>query len=130
MERNLYTLNVGLDRNDGRGRIDTVAVVERLGQLGFSVLRAQVRESSTEPTLVVRMVDRLNTLPYIKARMDGLAREFQQDCVAIRLDESRHPVEFGDFHMQTFCGNGLLIGPKAHEWGTFQPEFFLDYSAN
>lgn len=72
-------------------------------------LRTEIRQSASEPTLVVE----LETFAILlNDRLDLLARALDQDAVAGLLN-----------------GEGFLIGPKAADWGgAFNPEFFVEPS--
>ena len=68
----------------------------------------KVKESNTEDTLILAI-----DLPFkdvIKDIIRDLADVIQQDCIAV-YDCSN--------------GTGELLGTYAHEWGTFNPEYFL-----
>lgn len=74
-----------------------------------------IRPSTTEPTLVVRLKD--SWAPALKGdarvawwtgRLYWLCVKCQQDAIAFTID-----------------GVGYLVGPAAHLWGEFSPEFFL-----
>jgi hypothetical protein len=67
------------------------------------VIRYKWQKSATEYTLVAEIVRPLDT-------MEGylLAIDLQQDCIAQQDGEK-----------------GQLLGPKAEEWGEFNPDYFL-----
>ena len=77
--------------------------------LGVDILLwYKVKESNTEDTLILAI-----DLPFkdvIKDIIRDLADVIQQDCIAVYDCSS---------------GTGELLGTYAHEWGTFNPEYFL-----
>lgn len=100
-------LNVGLSTAEvaGEGQITEDVVRAAVERLGVRVTALQVRQSNTEPTAIVT-IDR----PLTQDEGDELSRELQQEAIAQRYND----------------GTGDLFGPKADEWGPFNPEYFLD----
>ena len=94
-------LNIGLDVNGVRKHtIGTVAhVVERY----VPVISIELAQSATEMTAVVVIEH-----PLAFARLYYLSKDLQQDAIA---------------HLHE--GKGKLVGPKAAEWGAFDPQYFL-----
>ena len=77
----------------------------------------KVKESNTEDTLILAMDLPFMDLPFrdtikvvIRDIIRDLADATQQDCIAVYDCSS---------------GTGELLGTYAHEWGTFNPEYFL-----
>jgi hypothetical protein len=69
-----------------------------------------VHASDTEPTLVIE-VQPLSRNPFlVLAALKATADDLQQDCIAVYRPKT---------------GGGSLVGPKAAEWGPFNPEFFI-----
>lgn len=95
-------VNVGLDRPDGG--INTVRETLDVLAERVPVGRWIVRESATEPTVVAEVlgIDRL-AAEYISERL-------AQDCIAVLTADG-----------------GYLAGPKAAEWGPFDPAYFLTF---
>ncbi len=123
--RTTLTLNIGLARNDGSSALVSVlSVIRALNDRRFFVTRMTERMSATEPTLVVTVEDALCVMPYVKARLKGVAEDLHQDCIAARLDVMRHPGWTGDFRA---IGSGDLFGPEVGKWGDFNPAFFLEH---
>lgn len=124
---NQYLLNIGRQRNDCDALLTWPEVVAAINETGLHIMDMCERESDTEPTYVVVVADRLNVLPYCRARLGGIARALHQDCIAAVLIMSRHPAQFGDFP-----GIGLpygeLFGPARDKWAPFNPEFFLMFA--
>lgn len=75
-----------------------------------------IRESATERTLVVKAFpgyvfssgNGTTRVDWWTGRLYWLAVKTQQDCIAFTID-----------------GKGYLVGPAAHLWGEFNPDFFL-----
>ena len=78
------------------------AMIRAVGHAPCNLTQAQ---SNTEPTLVARFSQpaRANLGDVYK-----LAEELGQDCIAV-LD---------------YDGTGYLVGPRAKEWGEFNPAYF------
>lgn len=97
--------NIGLNRNDNGGTIAPHRLIETLTRLGVEPQGLSIKQSATEPTAVFR------TLEKPRDSVVWLACELlHQDCIAIRDDET---------------GEGRLIGPKAEDWGPFNPDYFI-----
>jgi len=96
-------INIGLHSNQG-GLISVPRALTQIRRLGGRVQRYTVHESDSEPTLVAEL----------SAGLDGdalliLSEVLEQDCVAY-VDSL----------------GGALYGPKATDWGPFNPAFFLN----
>lgn len=71
-----------------------------------------------EPTLVVRMGVRRAARPGVASALYDLAKRLQQDCIAaLHIDVDGLAIE------------GMLIGPKAGEWGAFNLDYFVRFDA-
>ena len=97
----MLRINIGLHRNTG-GIIPAPVALNALRR-GAEILRWRVVESDSEPTLTAE----------IRGDVDGefllaLCDELSQDCIAV-IDSL----------------GGTLIGPKADEWGPFNPAYFF-----
>ena len=104
-----FILNIGLNRASG-GTITAEQARQTLAANEFLIVRDAVLESDTEPTLVAEVTS-LNSSPFIfLQRLHRVAEELDQDCIAVYRE---------------LTGAGSLIGPRAAEWGPFNPEFFL-----
>lgn len=110
-------LNIGLHTNTG-SVISADTALDALRTRGIEITTHAVHTSDTEPTLVVAV----NIFDlFVKRTVVRLCEELGQDAIAVwfprpvavagRIDWSKSP--------------GLLFGPKAEEWGPFNPEFFL-----
>lgn len=109
-------LNVGLEVNDGarvyNNKITRVVeVIEAWLPTDVSIERFVRVESQTEPTLLVQLdggplfdVDDV----YIFAHR--VAQYLRQDCIAVYFPGTNH---------------GVLRGPQAAKWGSFNPECFI-----
>lgn len=106
--KTIYTLNVGLLRNDGRGLNRVADTFEALSHNGFNeVVCARIAESATEPALIIAF----RTVPKaLNRKLNQVCKALAQDCIAIR----------------TPAGMGHLIGPNDKQWGAFNPDYFLD----
>lgn len=101
-------LNIGLNSADGA--ITPEQARQALAANEFLIVRDAVLESDTEPTLVAEVTIR-NTSPFIFLQLlRRVAEELDQDCIAVYRE---------------LTGAGSLIGPRAAEWGPFNPEYFL-----
>lgn len=115
MKNALITLNIGQAIPDG-GFNSTGLVLFSINTHGFTVVRYREivadHDKGTEPTIVA-VVEPRDTGTAITARIESLSRVLRQDCIAAR----------------NAAGDGVLIGPKAAEWGEFNPEYFHDYGS-
>lgn len=100
------TLNVGLSTAEveGSGQITPQRVREALEQMGVPVENLTVHESDTEPTAVVELGRALTPM-----EANHLSVELKQEAIAQRNAD----------------GTGELFGPKAQEWGPYNPSYFL-----
>ena len=101
-------LNIGLDTPSGARQTSNgvfLALQVAINGPRPVPLRWVVKNSTTEPTLVVE-IDRPLTRDEAYAVSDFL----RQDCIAQRVGDA-----------------GELIGPRADEWGAFNPDLFLDF---
>ena len=70
-----------------------------------------VHASDTEPTLVIAVEPLMLRNPLLVMQsLKAVAVDLQQDCIAVYRPKT---------------GGGSLVGPKAAEWGPFNPEFFI-----
>lgn len=65
--------------------------------------------ATVERTVVAQVVTD-QPLETIKARLAILSDELEQDCVAVSTDDGK---------------NGFLVGPRAAEYGDFNPDYFV-----
>jgi len=117
----LITLNVGLHaatlkNADGSPRLlNALSVQSEVCKAFHNIvpfgLRSRVAQSATEPTLICQFTYPDDTLADdIKAAVFALCGTCDQDAVALTCDDT-----------------GLLLGPRAAAWGSFNPEYFLQY---
>lgn len=99
----MITLNIGL-AVDATPSIAAHVALEIVKANGFIVRRHKVVQSDTEPTLVVEVVNDRYAAPAVLRTADDLS----QDCIAIYDGVKGH-----------------LLGPKAAEWGPFDPKRFI-----
>ena len=96
-------VNIGLYKGRTTERIPADEVVKAIKEIGGFVEAGRVAQSSTEPTFVAS-VRGLSDADVYK-----LAKIFEQEAIAVK-DEN----------------GGRLIGPKAHLWGSFNEEYFIN----
>lgn len=101
-----FLLNIGLESKT-LGKIAPVTAISAARLNGLTVTRTAVVQSDTEPTLVVEA--QMSAVRAVRA-IHTLAEDLGQDCIA-----AYYPGDAG----------WLLVGPRATEWGPFNPEFFL-----
>lgn len=98
-------LNAGLNvGNKLTWDVDDVLIALLSGNHNY--LRYTVKPSATENTAVIEL-----ETPLSKRTAEDLCYWLNQDCVAQQLED----------------GSGMLYGPKAEEWGSFNPEYFLNF---
>lgn len=115
----MYLLNIGLDNlpeeaGVGIGRRSLFAA-RALRAVGLSNQGAQVVNSDTEPTLVVKVKPTAGMAASrqgnaVRNAVFELAKALNQDCIAVYL-----PI----------ADKGELIGPRAAQWGEFNPAYFF-----
>lgn len=97
-------LNIGLAVN-GRPNLTPEEALSTLRIVGGGrATRAEVHQSSSEPTLVVEL-----KRPLYAAAAFAVANALQQDAIA---------------QFDTYQG-GALYGPNARSWGIFNPDEFV-----
>lgn len=99
----MKTLNIGL-ANPFTGELNTVdqTLTEAL-KCVRGIEDIAVRRSTTEPTVIIRFKQAVDSLNKIATALD-------QDCIAVYDDET---------------GVGELYGERASDWAPFNPEYFL-----
>lgn len=97
-------VNIGLKIDATGETMPTERAVAALEAAGVKLTRQEVRQSNTESTLVAQL-DR----PLTAEEATKVSEALMQDAIAQRVGQA-----------------GELFGPKADEWGPFNPEFFLD----
>jgi hypothetical protein len=110
-----FMLNIGLAVPGDRPMDATcvLPIVANRFAPNFTVVANDVRQSATEPTLILKFEDNKRgvvTQPRTVRRIVfQLARLLRQDCIALRWED----------------GSGELLGPNAAEWGAFNPAYFI-----
>jgi len=102
----MHIMNIGLAIGSTSAFLTVSQVVQAVERAGLRIAQINVHESDTEPTIVLRTPD------WDSHAVATLSTVLGQDCIAVW-----HPLREGQ--------PGELIGPKADEWGPFNPEFFL-----
>lgn len=101
-------LNIGLDVK-ATSQIAAHVAAQIVVANDFRIERQVTIQSDTEPTLVVEVqVFDFPALAWQKLKQ--VAIDLDQDCIAA-------------YNPQT--GKGALIGPRAADWGDFNPAFFI-----
>lgn len=110
-------LNIGLARNDGKPDNGILHVVAKLNDYGFKLVAGEVFEvmhgKGTEQTLIAEVEYQHHAQYHIGVAVHVLSLKLAQDCIAV-----------GYVSDGSVLG-GNLYGPKAHEWGQFNPEYFV-----
>lgn len=101
------TVNVGLAVHGG-GAITPEEVGAALKAVGVDVLRSATHQSDTEPTLIAEL-----SRPLTPQEAHDVSAALKQDAIA-----------------QVTPEGGGLFGPKAADWGQFNPDFFLTMNGN
>lgn len=99
-------LNIGLAR-EGNSNIGQGTVMREVISL-FGAAAFEFKHSDTELTCIAS-VDGVNP-GLLRQRVEFLSRLLQQDCIAAWEPKAR---------------KGQLIGPRAADWGDFNPTFFI-----
>ena len=99
-------LNIGLSTKEvkGGGLLTEDVVLSALAKLGLNVDSMPVHPSDTEPT-AVPAIDR----PLTQEEGDDLSARLNQEAIVQRMPD----------------GSGMLFGPKADEWGPYNPAYFV-----
>ena len=109
-------LNIGLARK-GKPDLHVVDVLLALEGHGVTVFRHAVHQSATEATVVAAVeLPRAPDERHAAAHGDlgavyRAAQQLEQDCIAV---------------YDPAIKQGILVGPKAADWGEFQPRYFLN----
>lgn len=101
-------VNIGMARH-GTSNISLGTVLRELNNHGFEVVDHLVLQSDTEPTVVARLRTE-RSWQAATIRLHFVSVLLGQDCVAA---------------YELSLGLGALIGPRADQWGAFNPDFFL-----
>ena len=105
------TLNIGLFPSGQINKLPNAfgrAVASAAVLLKAADIRAEERQSQSEPTAIIELTSTLESAR-IESAITNLCNLLQQDAVALIID-----------------GKGALYGPKAADWGgKFIPGYFL-----
>jgi hypothetical protein len=110
-----YILNIGLNIPGTDHTMHPELAKDAIRNMltnGERILSATVHASDTEPTLVVL----IDGFPPATSELEYLSELLLQDCIAYCKADSA-----GGALVRT----GGLIGPKAAEWGPFNPAYFI-----
>lgn len=99
-------MNIGLAVNDG-SKITPETAKAAVEKLGAQIISEQVRQSNTEPTLILKL-----SRPLTPEEANKLSVSLKQEAVAQRVD-----------------GVGEIYGPQAENWRPFNPDYFLTFQA-
>lgn len=109
-------LNVGMERNDGKGALTPHDVLAELRTQGFKVkkyvyLFARGNQEDTLAATIAWSDEGWRAGKWdVRVAIYKAAFELHQDCIAVKWED----------------GTGELIGPKAEEWGEFKDELFVE----
>ena len=108
----MITLNIGLARNDGApdNSLGKTLATLTASMPYDSIVDVRTAQSSTERTLVV-LCKETSLIRIHRTALMYLCEQLAQDCVAL----SDAP------------GLGELIGPNAKKWGSFDPDYFINF---
>ena len=97
-------VNIGLADPNGGADLDPNAVLAAIRDIGGDVIGSVIHTSATEPTLVVKLKTKLDEDAAYK-----LSEALGQEAIAQSFED----------------GTGKLYGPKAANWGEYNPDFFV-----
>ena len=98
-----FTMNIGL-ANPVTGTDNSIEMTLRNAmQFLRGVTNVAIKQSATEQTVVIDYNSNMQSLNVLACALD-------QDCIALRHNET---------------DTGALFGDKAEAWGPFNPEYFL-----
>jgi hypothetical protein len=98
----MYTINIGLANPFTKGHNTVTQTLKAVLEVVDDITNVHISTDGDEPTVIVQFAYHWKSLDYLCTALD-------QDCIA------------------EFChttGRGCLIGPKASEWGEFNPALF------
>jgi len=105
-----FILNIGLNVGATTAISAEVARQILIANDLLPVNNGVVHASDTEPTLVIEVQTMSRSPMLVIQALNSVAVDLEQDCIAA---------------FRPRVGNGALIGPKAAEWGPFNPAFFI-----
>jgi acetate kinase len=97
-------VNIGLNIGTRVGAIDPAFAIHVVRDQGVLVERVDVRDSHTESTLILGL-----NRPLTLAEAHTVCHALRQDAIA-----------------QLSGDRGAVLGPKAADWGAFNPNHFLN----
>lgn len=118
-----FAINVGLNVKGSantereilaRAQIAHLAIGGFISWRGSYSSEVDIRQSNSEPTLVMTGYISRISMETLKDFLYTLAVALGQDCIAVAEVKDN-----GDL------GNGWLVGPHAKAWGSFDPKFFI-----
>jgi hypothetical protein len=98
----MYTINIGLDNPFTGGRNTVDQTIAKTLTCVSGIYDIKVSHDGAEPTVIIRFERITGSLAVLSAALD-------QDCIAVRNDDTNE---------------GQLYGDKAEAWGAFNPEYF------
>lgn len=104
-----FILNIGLNA----GATETIAAdvaKQVVAANEFLITKSAIVQSDTEPTLVCEVQALTRSPSLVLQFLYQIAIDLDQDCIAVYREATR---------------KGVLIGPRAADWGEFNPEFFF-----
>lgn len=119
-----FEVNIGLTRNDGQGSLSPGYVHDAIQQMGLLVVARRVAYANHtrggEDTFIARVIDPVShTGSTTPTTLSVLAAYLHQDAIAVvpHSDVSPHVTPH-------------LVGPKADEWGPFDPQYFVPFGCD
>ena len=97
-------LNIGLADPAGGANLDPNAVLAAIKDIGGDIVGSVIHQSASEPTLVVKLKNRLDD-----NAAATLSEKLGQEAIAQSFED----------------GTGQLYGPQAANWGEYSPDFFV-----
>ena len=126
-----FAINVGLNvkgienhaiDQEARAEVAHLAIGAFIRHRGSWSSQIRIVGSFTEPTLVIEGFLHDDFLVELNGFLFKLAIALSQDCIALARIETGEDTG-GAPH--EFAASGWLVGPNAHEWGDFDPKFFV-----
>lgn len=100
-----YLLNIGMDRNDGTSNPDGMLMMALSHADLLPMGDVSYVQSNTERTAVVQLEQEPHAM-----KVEYLCELLGQESIALYSEKAKA---------------GVLYGPKAEEWGPFNPDYFM-----
>lgn len=104
-------LNIGLRRSDNGELLNYLSVEQSLRDTGLDVRDFKLFQSDSEPTAVVVVkIGATGRTGVGRTVENNVAPPLKQEAIAVYVPDLKY---------------GMLLGPKANAWGSFNPQYFL-----